>query len=139
VSDDWDDIAEWWIDAVRDDPTQSADAHDLLIELLDGTSGRTLDLGCGEGQGMRLVGWPVVGTDRSHALLSRAVASGPVVQARLPDLSWIRDGCIDRAIAVGIVDVIDDHVGFFGHVARAIRPGGHLIVVMNHTVATAPG
>jgi SAM-dependent methyltransferase len=139
VSDDWDDIAEWGIDAVRDDPTQSADAHDLLIELLDGTSGRTLDLGCGEGQGMRLVGWPVVGTDRSHALLSRAVASGPVVQARLPDLSWIRDGCIDRAIAVGIVDVIDDHVGFFGHVARAVRPGGHLIVVMNHPVASAPG
>ena len=137
--DDWDDIAGWWVDAVRDDPTQSTDTSHLLAELVGGTSGRTIDLGCGEGQGMRLIGRPVIGTDRSFALLTRASRAGPVVQARLPDLSWMRPGCFDRAIGVGIVDMIDDHVGLFDNVARAVRPGGHLIVVMNHPVATSPG
>ena len=136
--DDWDDIADWWVDAVRDDPTQSTDTSDLLAELIGGTSGLTLDLGCGEGQGMRLIGSPVIGTDRSFALLTHAAAAGPVVQARLPDLSWVRAGCLDRAIGVGIIDMIDDHVSLFVGIARAVRAGGHLIVVMNHPVATAP-
>lgn len=136
--DDWDDIAEWWVDAVRGDPSQSTDTHRLLSELLEGTSGRTLDLGCGEGQGMRLVGTSVIGTDRSLALLGRAASAGPVVQARLPDLSWMRPDSVDRAIGVGVVDMIDDHVGLFRHAARVVRPGGHLVVVMNHPVSTAP-
>jgi SAM-dependent methyltransferase len=136
--DDWDDISQWWVDAVRDDPTQSTDTSGLLAELIVGTSGLTLDLGCGEGQGMRLVGEPVIGTDLSLALLTRAASAAPVVQARLPDLSWVRPGCLDRAIAVGIIDMIDDHVGLFVDTARAVRAGGHLLVVMNHPVATAP-
>ena len=137
--DDWDDIAPWWVDAIRDDPTQSTDTADLLTELAAGTSGRTIDLGCGEGQGMRLIGRPVIGTDRSFALLTLASRAGPVGQARLPDLSWLRPGSLDRAIGVGIVDMIVDHVGLFANAASAVRAGGHLIVVMNHPVATAPG
>ena len=50
---DWDDLADWWVGAVRDDPTQSADTLDLLSELVEGTAGRCLDLGWGEGQAMR--------------------------------------------------------------------------------------
>lgn len=139
MSDDWDDVAEWWLGAVADDPTQSADTLGLLAELLDGTSGRALDLGCGDGQAMRVLGSPVVGTDLSYRLLSRASNSGPVVQARLPDLSWVRSGSIDRAVGVGIVDMLDDAAGFFESAALAVRPAGHLIVVMNHPVASAPG
>jgi SAM-dependent methyltransferase len=138
MTDDWDDIARWWVGLVRDDPTQSTDALDLLTALIDGTGGRTLDLGCGEGQVMRALDGPVVGTDLSERLLVQAAAAGPVVRARLPDLSWVRRGSIDRAIAVGVVDMLEDHVGFFLHTALAVRPGGHLIVVMNHPVATAP-
>ena len=156
---DWDDLAEWWVGAVRDDPTQSADTLDLLSELVEGTAGRCLDLGCGEGQAMRLLtesaarpitgstprptpgstACMVVGTDLSHELLTRAASAGPVVRARLPDLSWVRPGSFERAVGVGIVDMIGDPAGLFANVARAVRPGGHLVVVMNHPVATAPG
>jgi SAM-dependent methyltransferase len=139
MGDDWNDIAEWWIEAVASDPTQSADTIRLLAELLDGTTGRALDLGCGEGQVMRLLGRWVIGTDLSFDLLSRASASGPVVCARLPDLSWVRPGSIDRAIGVGILDMLEDHAGFFAQAARAVRPDGHLVVVMNHPVTSAPG
>ena len=34
MTDAWDDLAGWWIDAVRDDPSQSTDTHDVLAELL---------------------------------------------------------------------------------------------------------
>ena len=113
----WDDIAEWWIVAVADDPGQSSDTHDVLDELLVGTSGTTLELGCGEGQGMRRLprqgtGW-VIGVDMSHRLLRHAQQVGPVVQARLPDLSWARSDVADRAVSVGLLDLVVDHDRFF--------------------------
>jgi SAM-dependent methyltransferase len=138
MSENWDDIAGWWVDAVGDDPTQSEEPLSLLSELIDGTGGRTIDLGCGEGQAMRLLGSSVIGTDLSHDLLKMAVPAGPVVQARLPDMSWIREGSFDRAISDGLIDQIPDHATFFANVANIVRTQGHLVIVMNHPVATAP-
>ena len=88
---------------------------------------------------MRLLGSSVIGTDLSHDLLKTAVHAGPVVQARLPDLSWIREGSFDRAVSVGLIDLIPDHASFFVNVANIDRTNGHLVVVMNLPVATAPG
>lgn len=140
--DEWEQAATWWVDAVRDDPGNSTDFLDLVRELVpDGAldrDGITLDAGCGEGQVMRLLGGTVVGTDVSGSLLRRARTAGPVVQARLPDLSWARTGAFDRGVCVGVLDVVADHVGLFRELRRAIRPGGWLVVVVNHPVATAP-
>jgi SAM-dependent methyltransferase len=139
MTDAWDDIAGWWMDAVRDDPSQSTDTHELLDDLTTGTSGLTLDLGCGEGQGMRLLGTGVIGADVSASLLREARGAGPVVQARLPDLSWVRSHAVDRVVSVGLLDLIADHETFFAETARVVRPAGHLAVVINHPVATSPG
>lgn len=138
TSDNWDDIAEWWGDAVRDDPTQSDEPVAILTELIEGTLGRTIDLGCGEGQMMRLIGGAVIGTDLSIELLEQAASAGPVVQSSVPDLTWIRDRAFDRAVSVGLLDLLPDHKTFFSNVAAIVRPGGHLVVVMNHPVATSP-
>lgn len=138
MSDSWDDIAEWWADAVRDDPSQSDDPLDVLSELIAGTNGPTIDLGCGEGQAMRLVGGSVIGTDLSIDLLKMAASAGPVVQSRLPELRWVRSGAIGLAMSVGLLDLIRDHHRFFASVAEAVRSGGHLVVVMNHPVSTSP-
>ncbi|MCL1594347.1 MAG: class I SAM-dependent methyltransferase [Actinomycetia bacterium] len=139
MSDSWDDLASWWADEVSDDPAYEHDVHPVLRELMAPTSGRTIDLGCGEGQGMRVVGGDIVGTDLSHALLRRAGSPFHVVQARLPDLSWLRSGTFDRAFSVYLVDLIQDHRAFFRESARVVAVGGHLIVVINHPVYTAPG
>ena len=138
MSETWDDIAGWWVDAVRDDPTQSDEPLSVLAELIEGTAGRTIDLGGGEGQAMRLLGNSVVGTDLSLDLLRKAASEGPVVQARLPGMSWIREGSFDRAVSVGLLDLIPDQTSFFANVATIVGSNGHLLIVMNHPVATAP-
>ena len=134
----WDELSGWWIDAVRDDPTQSDDLLAVLDDLLPGSGGVTIDLGCGEGQVMRRLGGPIIGTDTTASLLDVAVAAGPTVQAALPDLSWVRPRSFDRAVCVGLLDLIADHRALFENTATIVRPGGHLLVVMNHPVATSP-
>ena len=139
MSDPWDDLAGWWIDAVRDDPSQSTDTHDVLADLLDGTHGPTVEIGCGEGQGMRAIGGLVVGVDSSFELLRSARAAGPVAVGRAPDFSFIRSGVFGRVVAVGLLDLVPDHEALLREARRVARPGGHLCVVVNHPVATAPG
>jgi SAM-dependent methyltransferase len=135
----WDDLADWWTAEVQDDPAYEGDVHPILTELLEGTAGFAIDLGCGEGQGMRLVGGDVIGTDVSLPLLERASATAPVVQGVLPQLTWLKDGSLERAMSVYLVDLISDHETFFAETWRVIKPGGHLVVIINHPVFTAPG
>ena len=56
----------------------------------------------------------------------------------LPDLSWVRSRSVDRIVSVGLLDLIADHATFFAETARVVRPGGHLVVVINHPVMTSP-
>jgi SAM-dependent methyltransferase len=98
-----------------------------------------MDLGCGEGQGMRLMNRPVFGCDLSMNLLRRSDAGGRVVQTDLPDLRWLSGSSLDTAFSVYLVDLIPDHDRFFSETARVVRQGGSLIVVINHPVYTSPG
>jgi SAM-dependent methyltransferase len=141
MSEVWDDVARWWVDAVRDDPANSTDFHALLAELLpadDHGGGLTLDVGCGEGQAMRVWSGAIIGTDVSMSLLRRARSAGPVLCSRLPDLGWARSEAFDRGICVGVLDLVADHQALFRELHRVVRPHGHLIAVTNHPVSTAP-
>jgi SAM-dependent methyltransferase len=145
VSDDWDDIADWWLAATSDGPADSDEMLAVLRDLIDPTDvgldshtdGRTLDLGCGAGQALPLLGGRAIGVDLSRRLLLRALPHAPVVRCRLPDLSWVREGSIDRAVAVGVLELLPDAREFFDEVHVAVRSGGTLAVVMNHPVVTA--
>jgi len=137
VNDDWDDIADWWVATTSDGPADSDEMLAVLRELLDSTDGRTLDLGCGEGQVIPLLGDRVIGVDLSDRLLRRALGLAPMVRCRLPDLSWVRAGSIDRAVAVGVLELLPDDREFFEQVHAAVRSGGSLVVTMNHPVVTA--
>jgi len=138
VNEPWDVIAPWWIEVVREESRDSSDLIDVVDDLIVGTSGTTIDLGCGEGQVMRHLGPPIIGTDVSAQLLASAVDAGPVVRARLPDLGWVRSGSFDRALCVGVIEMVADHRRLFAEIAAAVRPAGHLVAVMNHPVSTSP-
>ena len=139
VSDNWDDIASWWTDEAAADSAYAIDVHPLLVELLPQDPGATVDLGCGEGQGMRLVGGSVVGVDLSTELAVEASVAGPVVVAELPGLDFFVDDAFDTAYSVYLLDLIEDHAGFFTESARIVRNGGALVIVINHPAYTAPG
>ena len=140
---DWDHIAEWWVAEVAAGRGYDTDVLPMVSELLGTPSGRVVDLGCGEGQAMRLLGprndGIVLGCDLSAELLQRARRFGPVVRCELPHLAWLRDGVAAAAFSIFVLDLIEDHVAFFSETARIVAPGGSLVVVINHPTFTAPG
>ena len=83
-------------------------------------------------------GW-TVGVDLSQRLLTEASAHGPCVRYRLPDLSCFVNDAFDTAVSIYLLDLIADESGFFSEVSRVVRPGGALVIVINHPVCTAPG
>ena len=140
--DNWDDIAAWWRREATTDPAYREDVEPMLERLMPPGSGLTMEFGCGEGQWLRWLnetGGSAFGCDRSLLLLADAVDAAPVVCARLPGLPWLRDGSLDAALSVFVLDVLEDAVTFLSEAARVVRRGGWLIVVINHPGFTAPG
>ena len=136
---DWDDLAAWWMAEVDTDPMYADDVYPLVFGLLGEVDGSVLDVGCGEGQGMRLHGGDVVGCDLSGSLLARARRAGPVVRCRLPGLEWARSDAFAAAFSVFVLDLVPDMNGFFAEVGRVVESGGALVVLVNHPIFTAPG
>ncbi len=138
-----DDLAAWWIGEVAGDPVYAEQVVPLACDLIAPVAGeRWLDLGCGEGQMMRALagrGASVIGCDLSLDLARRAGEGGPVVVTRLPDLAWLRDGAVDGACAVLVLEHLDEVAPLFEACARVVGPGGGLAAVLNHPVMTAAG
>ena len=138
-----DELADWWLGEVEGDPSYDEEVVPLALEIASARPGeRWLDLGCGEGRMMRAlggIGARVIGCDASRALAGRAAAAGPVVEGRLPDLSWIREDALDGAVAVLVVEHLPDVAALFRACARVVRPEGALALVVNHPLMTAPG
>ena len=138
---DWD--AHWWLSEVATDPNYREDVIPLLIDMLGPTpEGLYLDLGCGEGQGMRAVsagGARIIGCDQDPVLLDHAHQDGPVVQCQLPELAWLRDAAVDGAYAVLVLEHIEDFERLLVEAARTVVGGGALVIIANHPAFTAPG
>ena len=130
---------EWWLGEVAGDPAYEEVVTPLLLEVLRPEEGlRYLDVGCGEGRVMRVVGGrgaTVTGLDLSYELVSHA-GSGVVA-----DLSAmpLRDDWFDGVYSVLTLEHVEDHGAFFSEAARVIKPGGVLALVINHPTWTAPG
>ncbi|MGI9609023.1 MAG: class I SAM-dependent methyltransferase [Acidimicrobiia bacterium] len=138
---DWD--SHWWLAEVASDPNYPEEVIPLLIDVLHPVPEELyLDLGCGEGQGMRAVGAAgarVVGCDQDQVLLDHAHRDGPVVQCRLPELGWLDGGAVDGAYAVLVIEHIEEFECLLEEAARTVKSGGVLAIVANHPAFTAPG
>lgn len=134
---DWNHHAGWWLAEVED-PIYRSDVVPLLDRLVDGIAGTLVDLGCGEGQVMARYPGRVIGCDISRDLLRRAALRGPVVRAELPDLRWLQTDSIDGAYMVLVIEHLET-LAIMEAAARVVRPGGALVLVMNHPAFTAAG
>ncbi|MGQ0849705.1 MAG: methyltransferase domain-containing protein [Actinomycetota bacterium] len=138
----WDSLGQWWLRELVIDPAYQEEIGPLLLDLLAPEPGRLyLDLGCGEGwlmAAVREAGGRVVGCDLNSELLRRAAKHGPVVQAALPELRWLRPHSVDGALVGLVLEHLEDEAVFFSAVAQAMRPGGVLALVINHPIWTAP-
>ncbi|MDJ0663597.1 MAG: class I SAM-dependent methyltransferase [Acidimicrobiia bacterium] len=131
---EWVGHADWWLDEIGDDPIYQTDVLPLFQRLHRGP-GRMLDLGCGEGQVMTQIP-DSIGCDVSVDLLRRARSRGPVVCCELPGLDWLQTDAVDGAYMVLVLEHLSN-LEVFRSVARVVRPGGSLILVMNHPAFTA--
>ncbi|MDH3540122.1 MAG: class I SAM-dependent methyltransferase [Acidimicrobiia bacterium] len=141
MTESWD--AAWWLTEVASDPTYPEEVLPLLIDVLSPRPEHLyLDMGCGEGQGMRTIvaaGARTVGCDQNAVLLEQARAAGPVAQCRLPGLGFLGDATVDGAYAVLVLEHIEDYARLLAEAARVVTPGGPLVIVANHPAFTAPG
>jgi len=136
----WDEVSDWWLREVAEDPVYHEDVGPMLDRLLIDESGPIVELGCGEGQWLRRLATAgnVFGTDAAQLLLTQASKTAPVVRGVLPDLRWVRSGAVDTAVSLFVLELIEDHQRFFAEAARIVVTGGSLVLIFNHPVFTAP-
>ncbi len=157
---EWERHARWW----QTNFTQGSDPEysELIIPMIldhirsAGTPGgvdeptptrnrRMLDVGAGEGQVSRAVAdlgnWDVDACDFSWTQLSEARRRGgdpSYLAGSVTDLP-VRSGSVDAVVACLVLEHVGDLAGALGEVARVLRPGAHLVVVLNHPIVSTPG
>ena len=98
--------------------------------LAAGARGRTLDVGCGTGRGLRFYrpGVQVVGIDPARASLARAARRIPgsrLVQASAEALPF-REGVFDTVVSSFVFCSVPDPARGLAEVKRVLGPGGQL-------------
>jgi SAM-dependent methyltransferase len=141
----WERNAAAWVTWARDGglDTHYARYHrDLFLELVPPPSGRTLDLGCGEGRFARdlaALGYDVVGVDRSPTMPAAAREAAPERELHLADASSLpfRDASFRLVVAFMSLQDLDDVDGALCEAARVLVPGGRLCLAVVHPLNSA--
>lgn len=126
----WDEIS---------DPARTSQALDLLLEPWRGEiAGRVVaDLGCGTGQSTAwLLSLPrpparVLALDSTPEMLRRCRGRAPqagLLQARAEALP-LGPGAVDFILALGLYPHLADRAAFLASAARALVPGGRLVIL----------
>lgn len=118
----------------------------IALEMLRGSSGRTLDVGCGPAIYTRALvdmGHRPVSADLSYEMLRQARSiAGP-----LPGAAWanseveklpFRDASFDNVLAIGVLAYASDTLAALTELARVLKPGGTLITQCSNTLAPTP-
>lgn len=95
--------------------------------------GAYLDVGCGTGEGARIIGpaGEIHGVDVSAEALALAEGQGyaSLRQGTGENLGF-PDGCFDGALALDVLEHVEDDAAMLRECARVLRPGGILILTV---------
>ena len=116
--------------------------RDQFLELVPPPSGRTLDLGCGEGRLARdltAIGHDVVGVDASPTLLAAAREASPELELHLADAASLPlpDASFGLVVAFMSLQDVDGLAAAVREAARVLAPGGRLCVAIVHPLNSA--
>ncbi|MGH3233150.1 MAG: class I SAM-dependent methyltransferase [Streptosporangiaceae bacterium] len=140
----WEGNAEFWIRIIREhrDRYRTELTDQAVLTAVGPCHGLdVLDAGCGEGYMAREIARrgarQVTGVDKSPALVAAARAASADLpaahfsEADVVDLPFADDS-FDLAIANHLLNDLPDIVSPVGELARVLRPGGRLAVLMLH-------
>ena len=141
---EWDGHAQWWQREFTDgvDPEYTEQIIPIVMKYLAGRE-RVLDIGSGEGQIARALaqsGVEVVGLDPTVAQIRTAHerATGPVYALARSDCLPVRSSSFDGAVVCLVYEHIDTLEESLSEVARALRPGGRFVLILNHPLLQTP-
>jgi ubiquinone/menaquinone biosynthesis C-methylase UbiE len=117
-------------------------ARPAVLDLLGDVAGRRiLDVGCGSGPlvaDLKERGASVAGLDASPAMIRLARERlGDDAELKVADLTQplpYDDEAFDDALAVLVLHYLEDWSGPLTELRRVLKPGGRLVVVVNHPV-----
>jgi ubiquinone/menaquinone biosynthesis C-methylase UbiE len=150
VDDNWDGIADWYVELVRGGSVMHQFARDILLNALsDKLFGHdVLDVGCGEGiisRALAAAGARVVGIDPTRTLIAHAEAAERAHPAgviyRVDDGTTLRtvpDVSMDCVTAALSLNNIADLDAALESVRRVLRRGGFLAFTVPHPCFEAP-
>ena len=140
----WEAQAERWLRWAR---TPDFDAYwyyrDAFFDrLVPAPSGRTLEVGCGEGRvarDLRARGHTVVGVDSSPALVGHAVDADPEGAYVVADAASLPfpGASFDLVVAYNSLMDVDDLDGTLAEAVRVMTAGGRLCVCVTHPIGDA--
>lgn len=142
----WERHARWWQEGFTGDA--DVEYRDQILPIaarqLAGAA-RVLDLGCGEGQVARLAvaggAREVVGVDVSTAQIAEARRrGGGVAYVRAAaDALPLASGHFDAVVCCLVLEHVADLDGALDEAGRVLRPGGRLVLFLNHPLFQTPG
>ena len=145
----WEQNALWWQREFTDgvDPEYVEQIipivlqHLALVHPLE----RVVDVGTGEGQVARAIrdstGAAVTGVDPTDAQLELARQRGGGIEYKkgTSDRLPVDDESFDAAVVCLVFEHVDKLDESLAEIARALRPGGRLVLLLNHPLLQTPG
>jgi ubiquinone/menaquinone biosynthesis C-methylase UbiE len=142
VENDYDGFAEAYTAENETSLTNAYYTRSAIVDLAGEVAGRRiLDAGCGAGTvsaALRERGAIVSGFDRSAKMVELARQRlGADTDLRVADIGQplpYPDGAFDDAVAALVLHYLEDWSAPLAELRRVLRPGGRLIVVVNHPI-----
>lgn len=146
-SSSWGPVADWYdeyLEVTPDSYQEAVIAPNLLRVLALKPGEKVLDIACGQGYFTRAfleAGAVAVGADISEELVAAAKKRSPKIDfniAPADNLSFAEDASFDAATIVLAIQNIENIAGTFAQAKRILKPGGRLVLVMNHPAFRIP-